>query len=290
MRQPSRVPWVVEQRQEARGRTAVATNIAGPRAPGSTPASCQRSPVRPASVNAASTVARSNPGPDMTHRAAVVVVGVREHVGHDQGDRRGAARARPRRARRTDRPRGGGGGRRARGRASRTRAAAPRCGPATIWTSREARPGARGRPRASRGRSPPPRPSAHRARSSRRCGPSRSRGRRRPRRVQQRGRQLQIARLAEQLAAARGPTRQRHRRRTIRVSRCRRVQHLLAPEQVEAHRDRLGEALVDDRPEPLRALVELVDREHVAPARAVERRAATQTGVGEQLGEGAARP
>ena len=33
---------------EARGRTAVATNIAGPRAPGSTPASCQRSPIRPA--------------------------------------------------------------------------------------------------------------------------------------------------------------------------------------------------------------------------------------------------
>ena len=276
-----RVPSVVEHRQEARGRTAVATNIAGPRAPGSTPASCQRSPARPASANAASTVGAVEAEPDVAHRAAVVVVGVREHVGHDEptaraqhardlgerGGRIGHVVEEVHDEREVER--------------CRARAAAPRCGPARSARCRSPR-AARGRPRASRARSRRPRPSARRARSSRRCGPSRSRGRRRPPRGRA-GRAAAAGRSSRRTARrARGPTRRRRRRRTTPCRAAAAVQHLLAPAPVEAHGDRLGEALVDDRPEPLRALVELVDREHVAAARAVAPRR-DPARVGEQL-------
>ena len=155
----------------------------------------------------------------------------------------------------------------------RTRAAAPRCGPRTSCDVAERRPAARARRRASRATRRRRRRSARRARASRRCAPSRSRDRRRRRR----------GRAARAGAAGRwwrrtarragGPTRRRRRRRTPRVSRSRRRSTCCAPAQVEAHGDRVREALAHELPEPPRALVEPVDRERVAAARAVAPRA-----------------
>ena len=220
--------------------------------------------------------------PDVAHGAAVLLVRVRQDVG-DHEPPAGAQHARDLGQRgATDRRRGAGGARRARGRATRTRAAAPRCGPRTSCDVAEAgEPRARDLEHLGRGVDGDDR-ARRTARAPRRCGPSRSRDRRRRRRgrAARAGAAGRWSRRTARRAAR--PTRRRRRRRTRAVSRSAPVQHLLAPAQVEPHGDRVREALAHELPEPARGLVELVDRERVVAARAVAP-GGDPAGVGEQL-------
>ena len=275
MRQPSGVPfggWSSSSGAEAGGRTAVATNIAGPRAPGSTPASCQRSPVRPAWANSASIAGR--PKPSQTWPM------VRRYSSYGWG-RTSAITSRPpgRSTRATSASAADGSAtwcRRwttsARSSDSAVERQRPRCGPRRPARCRS-RPGASAPRRASRATSRRPPPSARTARAPRRCGRSRSRGRR-PRRSgsSSAGRSCRSLvspnsspRSAVPLVGDVGEER-------LGVALAAALQHLLAPAQVEADGERLGEALVHELPEPARALVEPVDRERVDAARAVAAR------------------
>ena len=89
--------------------------------------------------------------------------------------------------------------------------------------------------------------------------------------IEQRGQEPEVAGGSEELTAQPVPLVRDVREERLGVALAA-LQHLLAATPVERHGDRLGEALVHDLPEPLRALVELVDRERVATARAVAAR------------------
>ena len=252
-----------------RASCATAANSAGPFASGSTGNGRMRTSANPAAVSIFAHLLLGKPEPDVAHLLLILGAIVRQHVDD-------AARARPRLQRRAriraarapDRARGAAPAPSSRRRAARRRSAALRacrCRNSTPSTARQPRRAAfsmsASRPRRS------PRATCG-ATSALTCPVPQPRSPTTQRRIEQAEQRVQMKRVAEQLLAQMIPLPRRGREELLGLRSPPR-EHARQPALVVVRAARCRHLLADQRPQPPRARVELVERHAVVAAGAV---------------------